>query len=76
MPSSLGQRISGLRTARGWTQSELARRLKVTKANIGHYEHDRRFPRRAVLIRIARLLETELGTLYQETVGQVAGRAA
>jgi len=42
--NSYGQRISHLRESMNLTQTELARRLGITRASLSHYETGRRVP--------------------------------
>jgi transcriptional regulator with XRE-family HTH domain len=37
---SMGQRIALLRSAKGWTQAELSRVMKVTRATVMNWEND------------------------------------
>ncbi len=76
MPSSLGERLNELRTQEGWTLADLARRLKVGRAQVWNYEQNTRFPRHDVLLRISKLLKTPVGDLYGETAGRVVADPA
>ena len=51
----LGARIAALRRAKGWSQSELARRLQVSPSTVGMYEQGRREPAAEVLVAISEL---------------------
>jgi transcriptional regulator with XRE-family HTH domain len=68
-PSSLGQRIAGLRAERGWTQQQLADRLGISRVAVSHLETDLNTPGErtvALLAGIFRLEPHELvdGTSY------------
>lgn len=51
----LGQRICELRTALGWSQVELAKRLGVAKQTVSNWENDNIQPSIEMLMRLARL---------------------
>ena len=53
----LGERIAALRRARGLSQAELARRLKISASAMGMYEQGRREPSAQMLVLLARELE-------------------
>lgn len=52
----LGSRIAALRTEKGWSQAELARRLHISASTVGMYEQGRREPPLNVLINMAGML--------------------
>ena len=52
----LGSRIAVLRRAKGWSQSELARRLQVSPSAVGMYEQGRREPAAEVLVALSEQL--------------------
>lgn len=51
----LGARICELRTALGWSQVELAKRLGVAKQTVSNWENENIQPSIEMLIRVARL---------------------
>lgn len=51
----LGQRISELRTALGWSQVELAKRLGVAKQTVSNWENENIQPSIEMLVRLAKL---------------------
>lgn len=51
----LGQRICELRTALGWSQVELAKRLGVAKQTVSNWENENIQPSIEMLIRLANL---------------------
>lgn len=51
----LGQRISEIRIALGWSQVELAKRLGVAKQTVSNWENENIQPSIEMLIRLARL---------------------
>lgn len=54
LAAALGERIRQLRTARGWSQRDLARQAGVVNASmISYYELGERMPSYATLLRIA-----------------------
>lgn len=62
-----GLTLRALRGARGWTQDDLAKRSKVTRASIGSYEQGRRAPSLVSAVALADALGV--------TLDQLAGRA-
>jgi transcriptional regulator with XRE-family HTH domain len=52
----LGARIGELRRRAGMSQSELAKRLKVSPSAVGMYEQGRREPSSDILVAMARVL--------------------
>ena len=54
-----GEQIRAARTAKGWSQNELARRLDVSPQAVYGWERNGRIPRRIVRIAIHRLLGVE-----------------
>ncbi len=55
---SLGQRVAAIRKAWGWTQSELADRLRVRKATVSAWEREVATPNGISLIALAAVLNT------------------
>ena len=53
----LGERIASIRRARGLSQAELARRLKISASAMGMYEQGRREPSAQTLIALSRELQ-------------------
>ena len=51
----LSQRINELRTARGWSQVELAQRLNITKQTVSNWENDNIQPSIEMLVRLSRI---------------------
>lgn len=49
---NFGNRLRVLRTGKGWTQEELASRLRLTKSVVSAYETSLRYPSYDILIRI------------------------
>ncbi len=49
----LGQRIGEMRTAFGWSQVELAKRLGVTKQTVSNWENDNIQPSIEMLMRLS-----------------------
>lgn len=57
-------RIVDYRNAKGWTQSDLARRIGVTPEAVCQYESGKRLPRIATLFRLTELFECTTEDLY------------
>ena len=51
----LGLRIAALRRAAGWSQAELAQRLKISPSAVGMYEQGRREPAVDMLVTLSEL---------------------
>lgn len=51
----LGQRICELRTAIGWSQVELAKRLRVAKQTVSNWENDNIQPSIEMLVRLSKI---------------------
>lgn len=51
----LGQRIVEMRTALGWSQVELAKRLRVAKQTVSNWENENIQPSIEMLVRLAKL---------------------
>ena len=51
----LGQRINELRTAWGWSQVELARRLNISKQTVSNWENENIQPSIEMLLRLTKL---------------------
>ena len=58
--TTVGERVAAARTLRGWSQSELARRVEVAPQTINQIESGRRVPSHALLVRLTEALETTL----------------
>ncbi len=50
----IAERITELRTARGWTQAELARRLNMTRNGVNSWEQGLSMPSPAFLVELAK----------------------
>lgn len=57
-------RIAGYRTAKGWTQPDLAQRIGVTPEAVSQYENGKRIPRVSTLFRLTEVLECTTEDLY------------
>ena len=51
----LGQRINELRTACGWSQVELAKRLNISKQTVSNWENENIQPSIEMLVNVATL---------------------
>ena len=72
----LGERISLLRRGRGWSQAELAHRLKISTSAVGMYEQGRREPSLSGLVTLSRVLEVSADYLLTGTPLTVGDRSA
>jgi len=66
-PYDLGDRVKALRLLRGYSQTELARRLGVTPSTISQIESNFIFPSLPALYRMAEILATEVSSLLGES---------
>ncbi len=67
--------IRALREERGWTQLELANRLKVTPATVYNWERGRYEPRASQFREIARLFDVPMESL-ELVEGEAEGKDA
>jgi len=69
---NFGNRLRALRTSKGWTQEELATRLRLTKSVVSAYETSLRYPSYDILIRICTIFGVSsdfmLGMEKQKTI--------
>ena len=61
--SILENRIKKMRKAKGWTQTELARTVEVTQAQVAKWESDKANPSRKTLLKLASAFGCEPGYL-------------
>ena len=59
----MGLRIAALRRAAGWSQAELAQRLKISPSAVGMYEQGRREPAVQMLIALSDLFGVSIDYL-------------
>jgi len=62
----LGERLKYFRTLRGLSQVQLAKDTKLSQSTIAQIESGRKDPSVLTLQKIARVLDTELATLFAE----------
>ncbi len=76
----IAERIRALRTTRGWTQAELARRMNVTRNGVNSWEQGLSTPSLATLVELARVFSVStdyllgLEPLATINVSGLAGR--
>ena len=63
----LGTRIAALRRRAGLSQSELARRLRISPSAVGMYEQGRREPAADTLVRLAEIFSVSTDYLLGRT---------
>jgi len=59
----LSRRIVRLRRTRGWSRDDLAKRLRVTRERLGHWERGSHSPPMKSLIDLGRVLEVSMDEL-------------
>lgn len=64
----LGLRIAALRKSRGWSQAELAERLKISPSAVGMYEQGRREPSLELLVALSRVFDVTADFLLTGSV--------
>ncbi len=60
-------RLRDLRTARGWTQGDLAVRLEVSRQTVNAIEVGKFDPSLPTAFRIARLFETTIEDVFEDS---------
>lgn len=65
-PRSLGERIAAIRKAWGWTQADLAERLRVRTASVSAWERETAIPNGISLIALSSVLNTTPEALLGE----------
>jgi len=63
----LGSKISALRKKKGWSQSELARKIEVSREIVGRYERNDAIPSIDIAKRMADTFEISLDYLVGNT---------
>ena len=51
----LGKNIKAFRTARGWSQVDLAKKLNITKQTVSNWENDNIQPSIEMLVRLSKI---------------------
>lgn len=59
-------RVRELRTARGWSQAELAGRIDVSRQAVNAIETGKHDPSLTLAFRIARLFETSIEEMFDD----------
>ena len=65
MPSSIRNRVRELRTARGWTQQQLAEAVGVSRQSINSIERDRYVPSLPLALAFARVFACPTDEIFQ-----------
>ena len=74
MASNISNRVKELRTARGWTQEQLAEAVGVSRQSINSIERDRYVPSLPLALTFARVFgcpADEIFTLNSEITGEM-----
>ena len=64
---SFGDRLRSLRREKKMTQEDLAKLLNVSRAAVGRYETDERFPDKNTLKKIADIFEVSMDYLFERS---------
>ena len=64
--SNIGERIIQLRKAQGWSQEDLAKKIKASRIMIGNYERNDNTPSMEVIIKLARIFDISIDYLLGE----------
>jgi len=65
MPSTITNRVKELRTARGWTQEQLAQAVGVSRQSINSIERDRYVPSLELALTFARIFSCPTDYIFQ-----------
>jgi putative transcriptional regulator len=65
MPATITNRVKELRTARGWTQEQLAQAVGVSRQSINSIERDRYVPSLELALIFARVFECPTDSIFQ-----------
>ncbi len=68
---NLGSKITELRKQKGWSQSELAKKLEVSREIVGRYERNDAVPSIEIAKRMADVFEVSLDYLVGSTEQEV-----
>ncbi len=63
----LGMRVKGLRTKRGFSQTELAKLVGVTPSSISQIESNQIYPSLPALLKMAEVLSVDISSFFQES---------
>ena len=64
---SFGNRLRNLRLQNNMTQEDLSKKLNVSRATVGRYETDERFPDKNILKEIANIFDVSTDYLLERT---------
>jgi transcriptional regulator with XRE-family HTH domain len=67
VPVDLGGKLRQLRTARGFSQTELAKRIGVTPSTISQIESNMILPSLPALFKMAEMLAVDVGAFFRES---------
>lgn len=62
---AFGKRLAELRKARGFTQSEFAEELDISRLSLAYFETGRRWPRPVTLQKLAKGLKVSVADLFK-----------
>ncbi|MEK7570890.1 MAG: helix-turn-helix transcriptional regulator [Patescibacteria group bacterium] len=63
-PEKQGRKIQKLRKAIGYTQEELAEKLRISRTHMGHIEQGRKSPSIKLMDKLARALKVKVPELF------------
>ena len=65
---NIAENLKKIRTEKGFSQTEMAKKLNITRQAYNHYETGRRIPPFETLEEIADLFDTDLNFFAEETI--------
>jgi transcriptional regulator with XRE-family HTH domain len=72
LPQDIRRRLKAARVAKGWSQAELGRRVRLSQAHVSGIETGRIVPRFDTLLDLARLLDHDLMLLPRPLASTVS----
>lgn len=75
MPEVVANVVREVRTARGWTQLELAEQAGVSRKTVNTIENGSLNPSILIALKLARALETPADALFRLTAGAATSRS-
>lgn len=71
LPEEVGNRIRDLRKREGWTQTEAAEALKISRQRLSHYELGTREASYETLVELSKVYEVTTDYILTGTAGKI-----